>query len=484
MGFDRISSRSPVIPLLNFPTMRSAILSLALLASCNGQELTIEELQGALAASAEAFDEVKLTADGKPAVFGIKLGEKPARIGKDVYDGFRFRCPELPEKADFVWYFNAPESWGQWYILPVEGKPEQAFKNWLNGDKLYEPHDKAGGKERLRVLQTLDGNYFTAGREYLMWFKQSAEAADSTLRGAAAFAETEDSWDHDAVEEALGLKPAAPEEQVAALSSRGGMILLDKEFFEPRYAAERIDSAFFSIRSTRRMAGGFFLTTQIAVPPCATTPSFAAIRKKHGEPDFTQDGAEEEKKRKHAGGTPVDEDEKGLTRHYYDYFAFEVETGAKDPEVLRVVTHGSDFSAVRPPAAGSSYASIGIENLIVFHRDGKEVGRAYFFLEGGKAPLFIKAPPAGEYRSGNQVLIAKGGGTWLWESRHPNGKLARRLPLKANRLHGKAEGFHENGKRRFTAEYAKGELDGEVVQFDELGKETSRDKFKDGEREE
>jgi hypothetical protein len=257
---------------------------------------------------------------------------------------------------------------------------------------------------------------------------------------------------------------------------------LDRDFFEPGYAAGRIDSAFDSIRSTRRMAGGFFLTMQIAVPPCATTPSFTAIRKKHGGPDFTRDGAEEERKRKHAGGTPADEDDKDITRHYYDYFAFEVKTGAKEPEVLRVVTHGSDFSAVRPPAAGSSYASIDIENLTVFHQDGKEVGRAYFFLEGGKEPLFIKEPPAGEYRSGNQVLIAKGGGSWLWEARFPGGKLARRLPLTANRLQGKAVGFHENGQKRFTADYRNGELDGELVQFNELGQETSRDQFKNGER--
>lgn len=477
-----ISTRKPVIVSLNFTTMKIAIVSLALLASCHGQELTIEELQAALAAEAEAFDVVELTADGKAAVFEIKLGGKTAKVGKDHYDGFRFRCPELPEKTDFVWYFNAPEAWGHWYIVPVEGKPKQAFKNWMYGDKLYDAHDKGGGKGRLRVLQTLDGSYFTAGAEYLMWFKKSADAADHTLRGTAAFAKSDDDWDHDAVEKALGLKPSAPEDQVAALSSRGGMILLDKEFFDPEYAAGRIDSAFASIRSTRRMAGGFFLTMQTAVPPCATTPSFAAIRKKHGEPDFRKDAVEEEKKRKHAGGTPADEDEKGITRHYYDYFAFEVETGAKDPKVLRVVTHGSDFSAVRPPAAGSSYASIDIENLTVFHRDGAEVGRAYYFLEGGKKPLFIKEAPAGEYWSGNQVLIAKGGGTWRWESRYPDGKLARRVPLKANRLHGKAEGFHENGKLRFTAEYAKGELDGEVVQFDDLGKETSREKFKDGKR--
>jgi len=108
------------------------------------------------------------------------------------------------------------------------------------------------------------------------------------------------------------------------------------------------------------------------------------------------------------------------------------------------------------------------------------VGRAYYFLEGGKEPLFIKDPPAGEYQFEGAVLSAKGSGDWVWESHFPDGKLSRKMLLKGNRFHGKAEGFHENGKKEFTAEYKEGEVDGEVVQFDEAGKEVSRRKFKDG----
>ena len=464
------------------PIMRHLLVALALLIPCHGQELTIDEIKEALVAGVEAFEPVTFPVDGKPVKLDIKLGEKPVKIRDDRFDGFRFRCPDLPEGTDFVWYFNAPKNWGNWYILPVEGKPGQAFKGWLDGDKLYDSFDKSGEKDRLRILQTLDGAYFKPGAEYLMWFRKTGDGPGDDVRGIAAFVKKSgDSWDHDDIEKALGLKEAPLEDQVASLSSKGGLILLDQEFFDRGYAAGRIDSAFSSIRSTKRMKGGFFVTMQTAVPPCKTQPSLAAIVKKYGEPDFVRDGAEEQKKSKHAGGEGGDEDEKGTTRYFYDYFALEVETGAKDPKVLRVVTFGCDFSAVRAPAAGTTFASIDIENLTVFHKDGKEVGRAYFFREGSEEPIFITEPPAGEYRSGSELLVAKGKGEWIWENRFPDGKMARRFPMKGNRLNGKAEGYYENGQPQFTAEYRKGDLEGEVVEFDKAGKETSKRIFKDGE---
>lgn len=461
------------------------VLTLALLLPCPGfgQELTIEAIQAGLAAKKDAFQEIKIAGDGKAADFDLKLGESTVKLGEEQFDGFRFTAPEVPEGADFVWYFNAPGPWGNWYILPVEGKPGQAFRNWLDGDKLYEPFDKGGEKERVRILQTLRGDYFTKGAEYLMWFRKTSAGEDGSLRGRAAFAKKKDaegSWDHDEIEKALKLKPAAVEEQVASLNSTGGLILLDKDSFEPGYAKERIDSAFFSIRSTKRMSGGFFITTQTFIPPCKTTPSFAAIVKKHGEPDFSRSGEEQAKRMSHSGGTPIDDDDKKVTVHYYDYFGFEVETGAKEPKVLRVVTQGTNYSKLRAPAKGASYAQADLENLTVFHQDGKEVGRAYYFLEGGKDPLFIKEPPAGAYESDGDVLTAKGKGKWTWESKFQDGKIARKMLLEDNRLHGKAEGFYPNGKPQFTAEYKKGELHGEVVQYDEAGKEQARRKFKDG----
>lgn len=135
---------------------------------------------------------------------------------------------------------------------------------------------------------------------------------------------------------------------------------------------------------------------------------------------------------------------------------------------------------MRAPETGSRFATIGIENLTVFHRDGKEVGRAYYFLDGGYKPLFITTPPVGEYRAGDDVLIFAGEGKWTWENRFPDGKVARRIPLSGDQFNGEATGFHSNGKPSFKATYAKGSLDGDAIQFDEAGKEISRRAFKEG----
>jgi hypothetical protein len=464
--------------------MRRVILAAFAAAACHADEMNPEVMKEALALQAEAFEEFSLPGDGKTATFEVKLGEKAAKMENELFDGFRFRCPELPEGTDFVWYFNAPRSWGNWYIFPVEGKPGQAFRNWLDGDKLYEPFDESGAKDRLRILQTLEGGYFESGREYIMWFRRTGDGGgDNTLRGIAVFAASEKSWDHDDIEKALKLKPAPAAAQVAELKSRGGEILLDKEFFHPAYAAGRIDSAFDSIRSTKRLSGGFFITMQISVPPCTTEPSLEAIAAKHGKPDFIRTGEELAKVRKAAGGSPPDADAIDTTIHYYDHFGFEVESGTADPKVLRVVTAGANFAELRPPEKGSSYARLDLENVVVFHKEGTEVGRAYYFLEGEKTPVFTKEPPSGEYTSGEDRLIGKGRGEWIWESRFKDGKIARRMPLKSNQLHGKAEGFHENGQPRFVAEYRKGILDGTLVQYNEAGKEVSRRTFKDGEEE-
>ncbi|WP_193212177.1 toxin-antitoxin system YwqK family antitoxin [Luteolibacter marinus] len=461
--------------------MKSLLLAGALLVPCNGQDFGLEDLQRAFADELDAFDVISFTPGETPAKLSVKLGETPVKIEDEVFDGFRFKFDGDPEKLDFIWYFNAPENWSNWYILPVSGEAGQAFRGWLDGDKVYRDLDKPGEKDRLRVLQTLTGDYFTKGAEYVVWFRQVKKGGSADLRGLAMLADRNKTWDHDDIEEALALKPAPLEDQVAALNSRGGLILLDDEFFTRRDAGNRIDSAFFSIRSTKRMAGGFFITTQIAIPPCDTDPPIADIVAKHGAPDFIRSGAEVARVRKHSGGSPPEDDEAGLTRYYYDYFAFEVDPDAEIPAVERVVTHGNDFSVLQPPAKGSSYATLGMENLTVFHRDGKEVGRAYSFLEDEKEPLFITEPPPGDYRSGEQVLTAKGGGEWKWEFHYPDGKLARRFLLKGNRFDGSAEGFHRDGKPAFTATYRQGVLHGELVKFDGNGEEVSRQRFENGE---
>ncbi len=461
--------------------MRKKLIWLLFLPSLHAAEPDMNALKEALAKDAAAFERIELKNDGTAVKFEIELGARAVEFEGSEFDGFRFRCPESVGEKDFVWYFNAPEAWGNWYIVPVEGEPTQAFRGWFDGDQLYQDFDRVAEKERLRILQTLDGDYFKPGAEYLMWFRKTGEGDSSSLRGMAAFVEENESWDHDDVEKALALHPAPAEEQVTALNSRGGLILLDPRFFERGHAEGRIRSALSGIRSTRRMRGGFFITMQTFVPPCATEPLLEEILNEHGAPDFVREGAELDRVRKHAGGEGLDEDEKNITRHHYDHFAFEVKSGEKNPKVLRVGTFGADFSTLRAGDGASTFGSIDIENLTVFHRDGKEVGRAYYFLEESKKPLFITVPPAGEYRSGNQMLIAEGEGRWKWEYRFPDGSIARRTPLEGNRLHGQAVGFHPGGKTAFQATYKDGLLDGEAVRFDSEGAETDRRMFKDGE---
>ncbi len=460
--------------------MFKSLLPWFMLVALHAAEPDMKAMKEALAANAEAFETIELKGDGTAVKFEINLGAKSAEFDGNSYDGFRFRCPDGIEAKDFVWYFNAPTSWGNWYIIPVKGEAKQAFRDWLDADKLYLPFDKSSEKERTRILQTLDGSYFKAGEEYIMWFRKVGDKGSAALRGIAAFAKKNDSWDSPDVEKALSLKTAPVEEQVAALNSRGGLILLDNRFFERGYAEERIDSAFASIRSTKQMSNGLFVTMQTFVPPCKTSPSLAEIIKQHGAPDFIRSTDEQDQVRKHMNDKAMDDDEQNITRNYYDHFSFEVESDAKDPKVLRVGTYGCDFADLRPSNSGATYSGIGIENLTVFHRDGKEVGRAYYFLDGSYKPLFITVPPPGEYRSDKQVLISEGDGKWKWENRFPDGNVARRILLKDNLFNGDAEGFHENSKTAFKATYKDGELEGDAIQFDEDGKEISRRSFKNG----
>ena len=462
--------------------MKLLIVSLILTYPLQSLDAGIAELQKALVGRSEAFDRIELKGDGTATRFDAKLGTEMAELEGAIFDGFRFRCPENIKDRDFVWYFNTPGNWGEWYIVPVEGEPGRAFNDWIDADRLYQTFDRPAEKDRTRILQTLDGAYFKPGGDYIMWFRNTGKPGAGELRGIAAFSEKRDSWDADDVEKALSLKSAPAEDQVSALNSRGGLILLDARFFDKDYAKGRIDSALMGIRQTKRTSDGFFLTIQTFVPPCKTNPSLDEIIKQHGPADFIRTSEEKKRVRRHAGAddSEEDKDESDVTSYHYDHFAFEVDGDGKDRTVRRVVTFGCNFANEAPSGKEATFGGIDIENLTVFHRDGKEVGRAYYFLEGSKKPLFITAPPAGEYRNGNQRLISEGDGKWKWETRFPDGKTARTIPMKHDVFDGLAKGFHENGKRSFTANYRNGELDGETIQFDEDGKETSRRSFKEG----
>lgn len=444
--------------------------------------MTKESMAAGVRANLAAFSSVTLPPDGGPVEFKTSLGESTSSVKEtEVFDGLRFMTPEKLEGRDFIWYFNSPKHWGNWFIIPAEGDFEGGFQGWLNGDKAYRALDNPGETNRLRVLQSLDHGYFQPGKEYILWFRKVGEGKPSELRGSLALVSRPadaPEWNHAAIEQALKLKPAPATDQAKELGSRGANILLDPAFFEPAEAEERINQTFFDIRQTRRLRGGYFVTMEISCPPCRRKPSMGAIRNAHGEPDFIVTSEEVARVSKHAGGARPEQEGKVVT-HYYDYFGFEV--AANDPKgtVLRVTTHANDFSAVRAPDEAPHFGSVPMKNLTVFQENRKEVGRMYFFLEAGKEPLPIQVPPAGKYRSGDEVLEHQGEGRWLWQTLR-KGKIARSIPFENHRMNGRAEGFFDNGKPSFIATYKDGVLNGEVIEYSNDGSVARKQMFRNG----
>jgi antitoxin component YwqK of YwqJK toxin-antitoxin module len=405
-------------------------------------------------------------------------------VSKDnqVFDGLRFTVPEKLEGRDFIWYFNAPKHWGNWYIVPVEGELERGFRNWLDADKAYQGLDDPKEKDRLRILQDLSGSNLKAGKDYILWFRRVGEGPPSELRGVLAFAaraKDEEQWKHEALETALKLQPSPVEVQAEVLASRGAKILLDPAFFDRPEADERIDQVFFDIRQTVWTRGGYFITMEIACPPCHHKPSFAKIEAVHGAPDFIESDAEKARLRKLAGDTNASNEDAGTVTYYYDYFGFEVQEGDPARKVRRVRTQASNYADLRAPDDKPFFGRLPMKNLTVFRDRQKEVGRLYFFNEGEKKPVIMQEPPPGRYRSGDQVLEYQGQGAWLWLTMSGD-KVVRRIPFAQHLIHGRGEGKHENGKTSFTAEYKNGVLDGEVVKFGEDGKVTSKQLFREG----
>jgi len=463
------------------PYLLMAVLLGWAVARTTTAELTQEALVEVLQQNPSVFELIDTKEGEKPTAFRVTLGATTARV-QDTYvlDGFRFTVPASAEGLDFVWYFNAPTAWGHWYICPVEGDMEGGFKTWLNADKLYATIDRVDEKQRLRILQTLDGEDFKSGQEYILWFRKVEEEGGTDLRGRFCFAPKDDDWGYDNIEEALSLKPMGLQHQVQNLESKGGTILLDETYFDREYAARQIDNVFLSLRQTRRMRGGFFITMEIACPPCRTRPSYAKIRAKYGEADFVQTAEETEKVLLHAGHDLEEED--SITTYYYDYFGFEVSSDDKKESVQRVVTHAIDYSILQPKDNGAHFESISMKNLTVFHKDYKEVGRIYYFLEGEKKPLCTQDPPKAEYKRGNEVLEYMGNGKWSWMSYSQDGKLARVVPFENHQMNGMAEGYHQNGEKSFVASYKNGMLDGAVIKYSQEGEETERTLFENGEQ--
>ncbi|MCH8156303.1 MAG: hypothetical protein IID18_00880, partial [Nitrospinae bacterium] len=438
--------------------MKSA-LSITLLISLfvpllSAAELTPEVLIEGVQGNPEAFELVKIDQSDQVVSFDLELGETTATVaGEFVFDGFQFVVPADAKGKDLVWYFNAPTEWGNWYIIPVEGKPGDGFRGWLNGDKIYQTFDVSREKKRVRILQTLSGENLKPGKSYILWFRRVLGSSGGKLRGCISFVKKSEDWDYESIEKVLGLKPGDVAAQVAQLDSKGGRILLERAFFQPSYAENRIEAVFFSLRNTKRMRGGMFITIETDIPICKTEPSYAAILGKFGEADFIQSGKELARLRKSWTDEADDSVDQSVTTYYYDYFGFEVQ-GEKGKEVVtRVVSSANDYSVLKAGKSELSFGQVPMENLTAFQKKGKEVGRMYSFLEGGKKPFIIREPPIGMYKREGQELEYKGKGNWFLTMFSKDGVVAQKIPFTNHQRNGISEWFYPSGKPSFIVPY-------------------------------
>lgn len=468
--------------------MKTRIFALLIALTAPAMALDEEDMKAAISelpAQADTFTKIEIKATNTPTPFEIPLGDHIVKAGDGLlFNGLLLTVPDFCADKDFVWYFNGPENWGHWYIIPLKGEPNRAFTNWLDADMLYQGLDQPTEEKRLRVLQSLHADYFKAGESYLLWFRQAEPSAVPTvITGTLAFVDPQDEWNYQAIEKALNLKPMPVSAQVSHLKSRGGQILLDEKFFSKNYAQNRIEDVFTSIRRTHRMSNGFFITMEISIPPCNSSPAFADIRKKYGEPDFILTSTQQAAIDKHNGNDPSDDDD-ACTIFFYDYFGFRVPDGSKDGVVSQVTTQASNYSHLLPTEDGNRYSIMAMQNLAVFYHDRKEVGRMHYFLKEEKTPLCIKEPPPAVYLADQNSLEYMGDGKWFWSQQYPDGKPFRSMEMANHQFHGTSRGYHPDGKPSFTVEYAGGMLHGNAIRFDNQGNEIQRTVFKHGEREE
>ena len=435
-----------------------------------------------LQARATEFPLVPVATGDEPLVVTTVTLNKSPEVFDTVhaFDAVRFRAPERGG-LDLVWAFTAPMAWRHWYILPVEGEAKRGFEKWINGDRAYVGFD--GAHDNPVTLQTLAAAYFEPGREYLLWFCQTARTPEpATLKLALRFAParperkssmvpvpTDKPWDRESVETALKLETAPTAAQAAYFASRGARVLLDTELFHPDDASSQMEHFLFTRRQTEFLKGGYFITMETACPPCHGTPLLADIVRRHGEPDCVLTATQQNLER----AAEVN-DSPSYDRHYYDFFAFETDPSDPERRVRRVSSQYFNAATARP-AAGTTdtwteVTLAGVEYRLFF-REGREVGR-YRYWEKPDAKLVSGgAIPAGIYRraydSGEPMekLVHDGKGGWAYESYYRSGPMYRRAGYKDGRLEGPLTDHFEDGRERVSAGYEGGRIHGRLREW-------------------
>ena len=382
----------------------------------------------------------------------------------EAFDAIRFRAP-AERGLDLVWAFTITETWMHWYIVPATGKPTAGFKNWLNGDRAY---TKLGGSVKNPViLQTLAADALEPGREYLLWFSQKKHTpAPVTLKLKIHFAAPaqDKGWDNEAIETVLQLKPAPALEQVAYFDSRGGRILTDPALFHPDDAESHVEHFLYTRRSTAAAGGGFYVTTEIACPPCRKTPKLSEIIARFGEPDCVLTAADYNAARGNGDGEPAVSD-----RSYYDYFVFETYPADPTGRVQRVSSQYFNTASGKPLAGSLTWADLTMAAMDykIFYKDGREIGR-FVGWSTPDARLLRGKLPAGVYKTAydngapQETMTYDGKGVWAYKSFYRAGPVYRTVSYNNGLLEGALTDFFEDGRTRAEASYEKGRLHGRL----------------------
>ena len=434
------------------------------------QELTPEKLTWRIQDRLEYFPQKIEPESDETVYFKDQLGEKSLKIEDEhIFEGFQITAPKDLGNRDFVWYFNAPNAWGKWYILPKKGEYKPGFKNFSSGDLIYKEIDKVDDEGRYRIFQSLDNSYFEPGETYVIWFKRLEQTELDEVRGAFGFYELpktniETGWAIPQIEESLKLQPYSPAVQAKQLDSKGCEILLDEDFFDRDYAERRIKDIFFTIRNQSSM-----IQFQVQVPPCDTSPSIQKIFQKYGPPDYYLS-------REAASLLGLDD----LTHtgiYYYDFVGFKVKNGV----VINTVVQSIPYRKVLK-GQGLEFLKFPIHGTIIFYKDGKQIGEIHRFAQIYEKSIHIKSPEVGIYKGINSEVTYNESGDYIYKTMYLDGKVKQEMAIQNSYLNGDAYGFYPDGSTSYHIQYKDGLLHGSFKQYDQKGNIVQEFNFEEGKR--
>ncbi len=149
-------------------------------------EVSLDEFTTALRKNFDRFPLVTpgTDANGSARFVALTLFRQPVLIGNTVYDGFRFVAP--PGAKQLSWAFVTSTGYAQWYILPRSGAMT-GFETYHTEDVSHFPRLHNAAYDGSLTLQSLPDGALTPGREYLIWFAETAGGPLCSVAAALTF---------------------------------------------------------------------------------------------------------------------------------------------------------------------------------------------------------------------------------------------------------------------------------------------------------